>query len=97
MASGADTHTHTHTYRRANQSNFKKPGARGLRPLAPGLTIKLILQTLQVNTALRKIAVSNSAVYTEEIKKEFSPLVQGVNNSRESYNCQVKLQEILFW
>ena len=45
MASGADTqtdrhiHTHTHTYRRANQSNFKKPGARGLRPRAPGLKI----------------------------------------------------------
>ena len=35
MASGADTHTHT--YRRANQSNFKKPGAHGRRPRTPGL------------------------------------------------------------
>ena len=34
---GGHTHTHTHTYRRANQSNFKKPGARGQRPHAPGL------------------------------------------------------------
>ena len=39
MASGADTHTdtHTHTYRRVNQNNFKKPGARSLRPQAPCL------------------------------------------------------------
>ena len=35
MPSGADTQTdrqtHTQAYRRANQSNFKKPGVRGLR------------------------------------------------------------------
>ena len=47
MASGADTrththihthtHTHTHAYRHADQSNFKKPGTRDLRPRAPGL------------------------------------------------------------
>lgn len=60
-------------------------------------TIKLILQTLQVNTALKQIAVSDSYVYTEEIKKEFSSLVQGVNNRRESCNCREKLQEIYFW
>ena len=30
-------HTDTHAYRRANQSNFKKPGARGQRLQAPGL------------------------------------------------------------
>ena len=39
MASGADTRTHTHAYRHADQSNFKKPGARGQRPHAPGLKI----------------------------------------------------------
>ena len=39
MALGADTQTHTHTYRRVNQNNFKKPGARGLWPHAPGLKI----------------------------------------------------------
>ena len=27
----------THTYRRANQSNFKKPGKHGLQPHAPDL------------------------------------------------------------
>ena len=37
MASGADTQTHT--YRRANQNNFKKQGAHGLWPRAPGLKI----------------------------------------------------------
>ena len=36
MASGVDTHTH----RRANQNNFKKLGARGQRPHAPGLKIR---------------------------------------------------------
>ena len=44
MASGANTqiHTQTHTYQRANQNNFKKPGARGLRSCTPGLkTIRL--------------------------------------------------------
>ena len=34
-----DTQIHTHTYRRGNQINFKKPGARGRRPRAPGLKI----------------------------------------------------------
>ena len=33
MASGADTHT----YQRMNQSNFKKPGARGQRSRTLGL------------------------------------------------------------
>ena len=32
-----DRQTHTHAYRHANQNNFKKPGARGLRLRAPGL------------------------------------------------------------
>ena len=32
-----DRHTDTHAYRHVNQSNFKKPGARGQRPCAPGL------------------------------------------------------------
>ena len=60
-------------------------------------TIKLILQALKTNPALRKIAIPNTAEYTEEIKKELSSLVQDVNTSRQSYGCQVKLQEILFW
>ena len=36
MASGADTHTHTYTNVRG-RNDFKKPGARGRRPRAPGL------------------------------------------------------------
>ena len=42
MASGADTHTHTHTHTHTNireRNDFKKPGARGLRPHTPGLKI----------------------------------------------------------
>lgn len=60
-------------------------------------TIKLILQALKTNTALRKVAIPNAAEYTEEIKSELNSLVQAVNNSRQSRGCQVKLQEILFW
>ena len=34
MASGVDTHTHTHTHTHtlADESDYKKPGAPGLRP-----------------------------------------------------------------
>lgn len=56
--------------------------------------IKLILQALQENNALRKLAIP---VYTEDVTKEFIPLVQDVNNIRESRNCQVKLQDIYHW
>ena len=34
---GGHTHTHTHAYRHADQSNFKKPGARSQRPCVSGL------------------------------------------------------------
>ena len=35
MASGAETHM----YQRVNKNDFKKPGAHGLWPCAPGLKI----------------------------------------------------------
>ena len=38
--------------------------------------IKLILQALKTNTALRKVAIPNAAEYTEEIKSELNSLVQ---------------------
>ena len=37
MALGVDTHT----CQRGNQSNFKKPGSRGLWPCEPGLINKV--------------------------------------------------------
>ena len=46
-------------------------------------TIKLILQALFVNHTLRKMAISDLAEYTEEIKKEFNSLVQNINSKRE--------------
>ena len=60
-------------------------------------TIKLILQALLVNHALRKMAISDLAEYTEEIKKEIGILVQDVNHNRERCGYQVKLQDVLFW
>ena len=33
----AHVHAHAHTHRCTNQSNFKKPGVRGLQPCTPGL------------------------------------------------------------
>ena len=46
MASGADTHT----YRRANQSNFKKPGVHGQRPRVPGLKRRIRIESEKVCT-----------------------------------------------
>ena len=44
-------HTHTHTYRCANQSNFKKPGARRPRGGTPGLITNAIFIVLLSNPA----------------------------------------------
>ena len=40
------THRHTHAYRHVDQSNFKKPGARGLRLHTAGLKIDNVVLTL---------------------------------------------------
>ena len=42
----ANRQTDTHTYQRANQSNLKKSGTRGLWPCAPGLKIHMFFLRL---------------------------------------------------
>ena len=69
-ALGADTQTDRQTdiYRYADQSNFKKPGARGQRPHA---WFKNDTNTQPIGV----VALSNKAVYTQHRQ------IQSVHNS----------------
>ena len=73
MTSGADTHT----YRRANQSNFKKPGARGLRSHAPGLKVRDLLHMIY-----KIYDLNDHKLYTNELFVKASKLVEQARHQK---------------
>ena len=85
MASGADTQTQA--YRHADQSNFKKTGARGLR--APGLKTHVSLNITESRSALViSIASNTPAIFQVELKGIRPTVFCTVHALIDSNGCQ---------
>ena len=85
-----DRQTHTHAYRHADQNNFKKPGARGLRPRAPGLkrqSHREHWETTRQDSVLESVTVS--AAKLRELQENDTTLLKVCQSANSNVNPSV--------